>query len=67
MAELITKPNLDRPDDVYQMLIDMHEGCSEQESHRRNAKLVLCLANHIGDRGVLAGAIEIASQQHRNS
>ncbi|MFK7954938.1 MAG: DUF2783 domain-containing protein [Lysobacterales bacterium] len=61
MAELNIQPNLPQADDAYQMIIDLHEGCSEQESHRRNAKLVLCLANHIGDLKVLSQAVAIAS------
>ncbi len=61
MAKLNTKPNLPQADDAYQLIIDLHEGCSEQESHRRNAKLVLCLANHIGDLEVLSQAVAIAA------
>ena len=60
MAKLITTVNLEGHDEVYQQLIDLHQGCSEVESHRRNAKVILCLANHIGDPDVLAEAIAIA-------
>ena len=38
----------------------MHEGLSEAESLRVWSKLVLTLANHIGDRGVIEQAIAIA-------
>ncbi|MEM7708937.1 MAG: DUF2783 domain-containing protein [Pseudomonadota bacterium] len=66
MADLNRHPNLPRPDDIYQQLIDLHSGCSEQESHRRNAKLVLCLANHIGDSEVIRQAIEVAAREGRH-
>ncbi|RJG02562.1 DUF2783 domain-containing protein [Noviherbaspirillum sedimenti] len=54
------EPNLDRVDDFYQMLIDTHQGLSDAESQTVNAKLVLVLANHIGDINVLKQALEIA-------
>ena len=38
-----------RQDDVYHALMDAHEGLSESESHALNARLVLILANEIGD------------------
>jgi Protein of unknown function (DUF2783) len=41
-------------------LIRAHEGLSGAESHRLNARLVLILANHIGDLTVLQDAIAIA-------
>ncbi len=49
MAELILTPNLPDPDAFYDRLIKLHEGRSEAQSHRINAKLVLLLANHVGD------------------
>jgi len=42
-----------RGDDFYEALIRAHEGLSEAESHTLNARLVLILANHIGDLTVL--------------
>ena len=60
MAELNTRAHASRPDDIYQHLIDLHDDCDEQESHRRNAKLILCLANHIGDPEVIADAVAVA-------
>jgi hypothetical protein len=46
-----------RGDDVYEALIRAHEGLSDAESHRLNARLVLILANHIGDLAVLQEAL----------
>lgn len=60
MAELIVTPNLAGADDIYERLVAMHEGLSEAESLKVWAKLVLALANHIGDRAVIEQAIEIA-------
>ncbi|MDJ0821647.1 MAG: DUF2783 domain-containing protein [Paracoccaceae bacterium] len=36
-------------DAVYAALLTAHEGLSEAESHRMNARLVLMLANQVGD------------------
>ncbi len=40
--------------------IDAHNGLSDEESHFMNAKLVLLLANHIGDAEVLSEALALA-------
>lgn len=50
------------PDGVYQDIIDMHKGLSDEESHAANAKLVLVLANHIGDAGVVAEATQLVRE-----
>ena len=60
MAALNTAPNLPAPDDFYQELIALHRDLSEGESALVNAKLVLLLANHIGDPEVLAAAMAAA-------
>ncbi|MET0345552.1 MAG: DUF2783 domain-containing protein [Casimicrobiaceae bacterium] len=60
MAHLNTKPNLAAPDDFYERLIDMHRDLSEEASARVNAKLILLLANHIGDAEALDEAMRIA-------
>ena len=58
--KLNTKSNLADYDDVYQMIIDMHLGLTDEESQSANAKLILALANHIGDASVIAEAVNIA-------
>ncbi len=63
MSHLITKPNIETPDDVYQWLIDLHLARSEAESHKINARLILLLVNHVGDREAIKEAIEIAGGQ----
>lgn len=57
MAQLVTDPNIDAPDDFYAELIAVHEGKSDAESEAFNARLILVLANHIGDREVLQQAL----------
>ena len=61
MSALIVEPNLAGVDDVYQWLVDAHAGLSETDSMRLNARLVLLLANHIGDRQVIREAIDCAA------
>ena len=49
-----------RGDDFYEALIRAHEGLSDAESHTLNARLVLILANHVGDLTVLEEALALA-------
>ena len=60
MATLITESNHPSPDDFYERLIATHRGLSDEESALVNAKLILLLANHIGDPQVLAQAMTAA-------
>ncbi len=57
---LIDTPNIPDPDGFYADLISAHEGLEEAASHALNARLVLILANHIGDREALTEALELA-------
>ncbi|MTI16154.1 DUF2783 domain-containing protein [Rhodobacteraceae bacterium RKSG542] len=61
MSTLQTKPNLKDPDGFYSELLKAHEGKTLEESQQINAKLVLILANHVGDRAVLREALALAS------
>jgi Protein of unknown function (DUF2783) len=63
MAALITTPNIDNPDDFYAELIAMHAGRSAEESEAVNARLILLLCNHIGDRQALREAFEAAANK----
>ena len=47
-------------DDFYEALIDTHRDLSDEQSAMVNARLILLLANHIGDMGVLREALTIA-------
>jgi hypothetical protein len=46
-----------RGDDFYEALIGAHEGLSDAQSHALNARVVLILANHIGELAVLRDAL----------
>jgi len=57
---LNSTPNLAAPDDFYEALIEAHRGLSEAQSEMLNARLILLLANHVGDMNVLREALEAA-------
>ena len=62
MAALDTASRFPDPDRAYRVLIEAHRGLSDAESALLNTRLVLILANHIGDLGVLEEAIALAKQ-----
>jgi len=53
-------PNIPDPDGFYDELLRAHEGLSAEQSAALNARLILVLANHIGDREILTEAFEAA-------
>lgn len=59
---LNTTPNIPDTDGFYAALLAAHQGSSPDQSHAMNARLVLILANHIGDRLVLDEALALARQ-----
>jgi len=60
MTTLNTESNLPSPDDFYDELIALHRDLSDEQSRLVNAKLVLLLANHVGDPAVLRAAMAAA-------
>jgi hypothetical protein len=60
MTALCTDPNMAAPDDFYEALIAMHDGLTDADSQLVNARLILLLANHIGDLAVLRAAMGAA-------
>lgn len=60
MTALHTEPRLARPDDFYQALIDAHAGLDDAQSQALNARLILLLANQVGDHAVLLDALAAA-------
>ncbi|MEM9710267.1 MAG: DUF2783 domain-containing protein [Pseudomonadota bacterium] len=60
--DLILTPNIDDADGFYDELLAVHQDLSTKESEAFNARLILILANHIGDRAVLSAAFEAASK-----
>ena len=60
MTKLTTTANLADPDRVYAAIIDAHRELDDDQSAAFNARLVLLLANHIGDDAVVLEALEAA-------
>ncbi|MCA8479973.1 DUF2783 domain-containing protein [Burkholderia multivorans] len=60
MPPLDTRARLADPDAFYEALIDMHRDLPDADSQLVNAKLILLLANHIGDLDVLREAMALA-------
>ena len=60
MVKLSTESRLARPDDLYARLIEAYRDLDEAESRKLSAKLILLLANHIGDPEVLEEALAVA-------
>ena len=71
MKTLTTQPNFGNPgnpalhaympgDQFYEQLIRSHQGLSDEQSRLVNARLILLLANHIGDLAVLQHALTAA-------
>jgi hypothetical protein len=57
---LTLTPNIPDADGFYDELIRAHAGLTKDHSDAFNARLILILANHIGDRDVLRAAFEAA-------
>ena len=58
--ELNLNPNIKDPDGFYDELLGAHSGLSKDESDAFNARLILVLANHVGDRAILRSALNAA-------
>ena len=62
MAGLNVDLNLESPDDFYAALIELHRGLSDEQSELVNARLILLLANHVGDMKTLREAMQRARE-----
>ena len=62
MASLNVEPNLESPDDFYAALVALHRGLSDEQSEQVNARLILLLANHVGETEVLREAMQRARE-----
>lgn len=51
---------MNRADDIYAALVDAHRGLDEAESRRLDARLILLLANEVGDGEQVLALIEEA-------
>lgn len=61
MTKLLTTPRFPDADAAFRDLIEAHRGLSPDDSAALNARLVLLLANHIGDLDVLRDALRLAA------
>lgn len=57
-----TALHLQDADAFYEQLLDAHQGLSQEASELFNARLILLLANQVGDAKVLVECIEAARQ-----
>ena len=55
-----SEPNIADPDSFYEAWIAAHEGLSDAESADLDARLVLLLANQVGDMALLLDCITAA-------
>ena len=55
-----TALNLQDADGFYEQLLDAHQGLDEEQSALLNARLILLLANQVGDARVLKECVEAA-------
>ncbi|MFM8610774.1 MAG: DUF2783 domain-containing protein [Burkholderiaceae bacterium] len=55
-----TELNLQDADGFYEQLMDAHQGLSDDQSALLNARLILLLANQVGDSQVLSRCIQAA-------
>ncbi|WP_119418890.1 DUF2783 domain-containing protein [Desertibaculum subflavum] len=62
MAKLRTDPNLTDPDGFYEALITAQEGLPAAAADQLKARLILLLANHIGDDETLREAVALARE-----
>ena len=60
MTALAVENRLADPDRAYRALIEAHRGLSDEESAALNSRLVLILANHIGELPILQEALALA-------
>jgi hypothetical protein len=60
LAKLVTAPNIADADAFYEALLAAHKGLDYQASAALNARLVLILANHVGDGETLREALALA-------
>ncbi len=66
MSTVTLTANISGGDDFYEELLSAHDGLTKAESDSYNARLILILANHIGDRAVLSDAIQAAKSKAKD-
>ena len=66
MSKLVTASRFANPDAAYVALVDARRGLSVEAAAALDTRLVLILANHIGDLDVLREAIDLAKEPHKS-
>lgn len=66
-TKMRTDPNITDPDDFYARLIALHDGLGPEESQAVNARLILLMANQIGDGEVLDAILDAAIETGRTA
>ena len=59
-GKLRTEIGVADPDGFYARIIELHQGLTQEQSNKLNAKIILMLANHVGDDDVLREVLEYA-------
>jgi hypothetical protein len=54
--------NLARPDEVYNAIVDAHKDLDDAQCRALDARLILLLANHVGDEAAIREALSVARQ-----
>ncbi len=62
---LNTQPRITDVDGFYEHLLNAHVGLSRDDSEALNARLILLLANQIGDTGLLKHCVDAAREVSR--
>ncbi len=62
LTRMKTALNLQDADSFYEQLLDAHQGLSREQSELLNARLILLLANQVGDAGVLKDCVQAAAR-----
>ncbi len=57
-----TTPHFQDADAFYEQLLDAHSGLNREDSELLNARLILLLANQIGDATVLKACVDAARE-----
>ncbi len=61
------EPNLAQGDEFYAALVALHDGLDASESLRLNARIILLLANQIGDAQLLREILDDAGRSVRSA
>ncbi|MGL4974515.1 MAG: DUF2783 domain-containing protein [Bosea sp. (in: a-proteobacteria)] len=64
-SPLLTESRFPIPDEAYRAIVEAQRGLSDADAVAMNARLVLLLANHIGDMDVLRAALQLAKQNSK--